>query len=126
MDELRLEVRVSMFVLDGGPNAALPEGSGGPILAGREAIFVAGRVELDAPTIFRVGAPGGDSGLILGFSGSILTPRRILRVVTVEQEVLGELSVPRATTFLNIYLSDLVEPDEVFVAVGARDVDQIS
>lgn len=33
----------SMFIVDGGVNAELPSGSGGPVLAGPKAIFVAGQ-----------------------------------------------------------------------------------
>jgi hypothetical protein len=117
MDALRFSVHESMFILDGGPAAQLPRGSGGPVLAGPEAVFVAGRVESDAPTLFRIGQPGGEAGLILAHSGSLATPRCRLRVVSVAQEVLGEVSVPGPRTSILIYMTDLDEPDEIFVCI---------
>lgn len=117
METLRIVAHQSMFILDGGPEADLPPGSGGPVLAGPEAIFVAGRIEFDAPTTLRVGEPGGHGDLLHAYSGGLATPHRILRVVSVEQEVLGEVSVPAEHSTVSIFLSDFEEPDEIFVAV---------
>jgi hypothetical protein len=64
MDPFRVEAFESMFIVDGGPEASLPPGSGGPILAGPEAIFIAGRIGFDAPTVVRVGADGGQGELL--------------------------------------------------------------
>lgn len=118
MAELRIEAHESMFVLDGGPDAALPDGSGGPILAGPEALFVAGRVAADAPTVLRVGQPGGQEALVLAYEGLLATPDRRLRVVTVLGDVLGEVAVPNDETPVQVFLSDLEEPDLIFVAVA--------
>lgn len=118
MEALRVEAREGMFVFDGGPDAQLPIGSGGPVLAGPEAIFVAGRVASDASTVVRVGDPGGQGGLVSAYDGVIATPNRILRVVNVEQEVLGVVGVPGELTQVRVYLTDPDEPDEIFVALG--------
>jgi len=54
MTELQtLRLRESMVILDGGAGAALPDGKGGPVLAGPEAVFIAGRVATDAATVVR-------------------------------------------------------------------------
>lgn len=46
-----------------------------------------------------------------------MTPDRRIRVLTVDGEVLGEVGVSDATTPLAIFVSDAVEPDEIFVSV---------
>ena len=109
-----------MIVLDGGPDAKVPSGSGGPILAGPEAIFVAGRVAADAPTRIRIGAPGSAGELVEAFTGTLATPNRVVRLATVTGDVLVEVIVPARSTALTIFLSDLEEPDEIYVALDAR------
>lgn len=118
MDQLRLEVNESMIVVDGGPDAELPPGSGGPVLAGPEAIFVAGRVEFDAPTVIRVGTADGAGDLVLAYSGALATPQGRLRVVNIDQDVLGEVKAPVGQTTVAVYVSDLDEPDEILVAMS--------
>lgn len=120
MTALQLQVCASMLILDGGPDAALPVGSGGPILAGTEAIFIAGRVESDASTKVRIGIPGEEGQLLHAYTGQLLTPLRQLRVVSVEGESFGEVTVPDPVTSVSIYLTDFEEPDEIFVAVNVR------
>ena len=105
-----------MFILDGGLDAELPSGSGGPILAGPEAIFVAGRVAADAPTRVRIGQPGTEGDLVEAYEGELKTPERTLRLLNVMGDVLAEVPVQDAVTRIRIYLTDLEEPDEVFVA----------
>jgi hypothetical protein len=106
-----------MFILDGGREAGLPSGSAGPILAGPEAIFIAGRVAADAPTLVRIGPPGTQGQLVKAFAGDLATPDRTLRVVNVSGNVLAEVEVRSSVTPLEIYLTDLDEPDEIFVAI---------
>jgi hypothetical protein len=89
-----------MFILDGGVDAELPGGSKGPVIAGPEAIFVAGRVAADAPTLVRIGSPGSEGELVRAHAGDLATPDRVLRI--------------------EIFLTDLQEPDEIFVALGSR------
>lgn len=119
-NSIQISVYESMFIVDGGSGAALPAGAGGPILAGPEAVFIAGRVEYDAPTLFRVGSDGGQGDLIMAHSGVLATPHRTLRVVNVEQEVLGEVTVSGVQTLISVYLTDFDEPDEIFVQIHAE------
>jgi hypothetical protein len=107
-----------MFVLDGGLDAELPDASDGPVLAGPEAIFVAGRVAADAPTLVRIGAPGNQGDLVLAYAGDLATPDHILRARNVLGDVLAEVHVEGEVTLIQIYLTDLDEPDEIFVALG--------
>jgi hypothetical protein len=118
-DVLQIAANESMFILDGGPNAGLPSGSGGPVLAGPEAIFVAGRVAVDAPTVLRVGGPGGQGSLVPAYSGVLSTPDQVLRVLNIDQVVLGEVRVPDSLTPISIFLTDLEEPDEIYVAISS-------
>lgn len=110
-----------MFVLDGGEEATLPDGSGGPVLAGPEAVFVAGRVASDAPTHLRVGRDRDHAELVLAYRGLLATPNRRLRVVNVMGDELGEVEVAGVSTEIEVYLSDLDEPDEIYVAVVLPD-----
>jgi hypothetical protein len=115
--DVEIRVNESMFILDGGLDAELPAGSGGPILAGPEAIFVAGRVAADAPTLVRIGPPGSPNQLVKAYTGELATPGRILRLLNVNGSVLAEVAVPEVSTSLEIYLTDLEEPDEIYVAL---------
>lgn len=117
MNPFNTEVHQSMFIVDGGPDAELPPGTRVPVLAGPEAIFVAGRIEFDAPTVFRMGPTGGERDLVHAYTGEIATPQRALRVVTIDGEVLGQVSVPQTQTRVSIYVTDFDEPDEIYVAV---------
>lgn len=121
MDDLRIEVHESMVVLDGGLDAELPEGSGGPVLAGPEAVFVAGRVAADAPTVIRLEHPGDEGDLVLAYEGEIETPERRLRVANVLGDLLGEVMVASVRSRIQIHLSDFDEPDEILVVVQAQD-----
>lgn len=121
MSELELAARESMFVLDGGDEAHLPDGSGGPVLAGPEAVFVAGRVAADAPTHLRIGRDRDHAELVLAYRGVLATPSRRLRVVNVMGDELGEVEVAGNSTEIEIFLSDLDEPDEIYVALVEPD-----
>jgi hypothetical protein len=118
--EVQIQARESMFIFDGGLDAELPAGSGGPVVAGPKAIFVAGRVAADAPTALRIGSPGGQGELVRAYVGDLATPERVLRLVTVTGHVLAEVPVTGEVISVEIFLSDLDEPDEIFVALGAR------
>lgn len=59
MSDLRVVVRESMFVLDGGLDAELPTGSGGPVLAGPEAVFIAAEWQLMPRRWFKSAGRGG-------------------------------------------------------------------
>jgi hypothetical protein len=109
-----------MFILDGGVDAELPGGSKGPVIAGPEAIFVAGRVAADAPTLVRIGSPGSEGELVRAHAGDLATPDRVLRLVNVTGDVLAEVRVDQEVTPIEIFLTDLQEPDEIFVALGSR------
>ena len=104
-----------MFILDGGPDSELPTGSGGPVLAGRGAIFVAGRVAADASTVVRIGTSVGHGDLVLAYEGDLETPDSELRLLNILGDVLAVVSVCSPVTRITIYLSDLAEPDEVLV-----------
>ena len=121
MSEVEVRANESMFILDGGLDAELPAGSGGPILAGPEAIFVAGRVAADAPTLVRIGPPGKAEQLVKAYAGELATPDRVLRLVNVDGDVFAEVAVPDVSTPLEIYLTDLEEPDEIYVALPVVD-----
>ena len=119
MAEVALKVRESILILDGGPDAELPPGSGGPILAGPEAIFVGVRVDVDAETSVRlteIGTP--PAGLVEAYRGTLQTPDRVVRLVNVTGDVLAEVPVRNEQTPVVIFLSDLEEPDEVVVSLG--------
>lgn len=90
------------------------------MLAGPEAIFVAGRVAADAPTVVRIGPSGGEGDLVCAYAGDLATPGYVLRLVTVSDDVLAEVPVDEAVLRLEIFLKDLEEPDEIYVALGAR------
>jgi len=107
-----------MLILSGSIEATLPDGSGGPVLAGPEAIFIAGRVVADAPTLVRIGPPGTNGDHVSAYAGTVATPDLMLRLETVEGDLLGQASVVGSVTPIEIYLTDLEEPDEIFVAVG--------
>lgn len=87
------------------------------MLPGPEAVFVAGRVEGDAPTLICMGPPGRQDDLILAYAGELATPARVLRIVTVDQEVLGEVGVQDDVTQIKIFVTDLEEPDEIHVEI---------
>lgn len=106
-----------MFTIEGDPDAELPDGEGGVVLAGPEAIFVAGRVEADAPTTFRIGTSADAGDLVLAYAGEVATPNRVLRVVNTDEELLAQVDVPTTSTPVSIYLTDLIEPDEILVAL---------
>lgn len=111
-----------MLILDGGPDAELPPGSGGPVLAGSEAIFIGARVDADAETSVRLtqGTGSRPGQLVEAYSGVLETPERVVRLVNVTGDVLADLPVPAERTHVVIYLSDLEEPDQVVVAVDGR------
>lgn len=106
-----------MFVLDGGHEAELPLGSGGPVLAGPEAIFIAGRVAADAETRVRLGTARTERDLVEAYDGELVTPDRILRLLNVMGDVLAAVPVRDTVTRIRIYLTDMEEPDEIVVAV---------
>jgi len=118
VDEARLTVRESMVIVDGGEHAELPGGSGGPVLAGDEAIFVAGRVAADAPTLIRIGDEVATDGLVLAYSGSIRTSDGILRIASIEGHELVSVPVPTARTTVRIFLTNLQEPDEIAISIA--------
>lgn len=116
-DVFRISAHESLFIVDGGRDAELPQGSIEPVLAGPEAIVMAGRVACDAPTLFRVASRDSRGDLLLAYSGVLSTPSLILRVVTAEQYVLGEVPVAGKRTAISIFVTDLEEPDEILVAL---------
>jgi hypothetical protein len=116
--EVRIQARETMFVLDGGADAELPSGSGAPIVACPEAIFVAGRVAADAATLVRIGSRGGQRDLVRAYAGDLATPERVLRLVNVTGDVLVEVPVTTKVTPVEIFLTDFDEPDEIFVALA--------
>ena len=118
MTDVEIHARETIFVLDGGSDAALPRGSAMPVLVGPEAVFVAGRVAADAPTLVRIGPPRLRDDLVRAYVGALATPQRVLRVVTVTGDVLAEVSVGDEITRIEIFLSDLEEPDEIHVALA--------
>ena len=111
-----------MFILDGGLDSQLPSGSGGPVLAGPEAIYVAGRVAADAPTLVKIrsGKPDSATELVRAYAGDLATPDRVLRLLDVTGNVLAEVSVNETVTPIEIFLTDLDEPDEIFISLGRR------
>jgi hypothetical protein len=118
--EVQIQARETMFILDGGADAALPSGSSAPVLAGPEAVFVAGRVAADAPTLVRIGSLGQPRDFVRAYAGDLATPDRVLRLVNVAGDVLAEVPVKEEVTRIEIFLTDLEEPDEIFVALGDR------
>lgn len=117
MSELALNVHESMVILDGGRDAELPDGSGGPILPGPEAVFIGGRVDVDAHTSIRIGdwgTPPGD--LVLAYEGAVETPTNSLRLVDIDGGELASVPVRNLQTPIRIYLTDLQEPDEILIA----------
>ena len=119
MADVQVRARESMFILDGGVDAQLPAGSGGPVLAGPEAIFVAGRVAADAPTLVRIGSFADHAELVAAFAGEIATPDRVLRLLNVTGDVLAQVPVDGEVTPVEIYVTDLDEPDEIVVTFGS-------
>jgi hypothetical protein len=115
--EVMVNARETMFVLDGGPDAHLPQESGGPVVAGPQAIFVAGRVSADSTTLVRIGPSETPSQLVKAYEGDLETPHRTLRLLNVTGEVILAVQVHDVVTRVRIYLTDLEEPDEIFVAV---------
>ena len=118
MTGVEISARESIFILDGGADAELPAGSGGPVLAGPQAIFVAGRVAPDAPTIVRIGSRRDQGELVAAYAGHLATPDRLLRLLNVGGDVLAQVPVDCQVTPIEIYVSDLDEPDEISVALG--------
>ncbi len=53
-----------------------------------------------------------------GAEDELATPDRVLRLVSVEGDVLAEVPVEDEVTAVAIYLTDLDEPDEIFVALA--------
>ena len=90
------------------------------MLAGPEAIFVAGRVAADAPTIVRFGSRRDQDQLVAAYAGRLATPDRLLRLVNVGGDVLAQVPVDCKFTTIEIYVSDLDEPDEIVVALGGE------
>lgn len=127
MERLRIEVNASMVIIAGDEDAELPPdpddtddaNGAGPsaVVAGPEAIFVSGRVQYDAPTLIRVGDRDEAADLTLAYTGNLATPDGRLQILNMDFDVLGEVGVPAGPTSLSIYLSDLVEPDEILVVV---------
>ena len=118
-----MKVRESMMILDGGEGSALPDGKGGPVLAGPEAIFIAGRPAADAETVVRfadeVSCP---SGFVEAYAGVLATPARLVRLVTATDDLLlAEVPVAGLSTRINVYVDDPTEPDEVVLALTAAD-----
>lgn len=120
--DVQIQARETMFILDGGDGAELPSGSGGPVLAGPEAIFVAGRVAADAPTLVRIGigSLGQQGDLVCAYAGELATPDRVVRLLNVTGDALAEVPVKNEVTLVEIFLTDVDEPDEIFVALDAR------
>lgn len=117
-----LRLRESMMILDGGAGAELPDGKGGPVLAGPEAIFIAGRVAADADTVVRFADElGCPHGFVEAYSGVLATPDRRVRLVTVTDDLLTEVPVAGASTKVTIYVDDRTEPDQVVLALTAPD-----
>lgn len=130
MERLRIKINASMVLVAGDGGAELPpepddaEGTNRSVLsavvAGPEAIFVSGCVEYEAPTLIRVGdhdETGGETdGLALAYTGELATDGR-LQILNVDFDVLGEVQVRAGLTSLSIYLNDLVEPDEILIAL---------
>lgn len=106
-----------MVILDGGPDALLPDGSGGPVLAGDEAIFIAGRVAADAPTLIRLGDTGESNALLLAYSGRLATPLGLVRITSVMGNVLATAAVVTPEAAVSVYLSDFDEPDEILICI---------
>lgn len=119
MIDIDLTISESMFILDGSTEALLPDGFGGPVLAGEEAIFVAGRVAADAPTHVMIGSATPPASLSLTYSGRLLTPEYVIRLTNVTGDLLAELAVRTPVSLVRIYLDDPIEPDEIFVQVEA-------
>lgn len=102
MERLRIKVNASMI-----------------LVAGPEAIwlFVSGRVEHEAPTVIRVGDHDETDSRVLAYTGELSTPDERLQILDMDFDVLGEVHVRAGLTSLSIYLNDLIEPDEILVAL---------
>lgn len=128
MERLRIKVNASMVLIAGDVGASLPpepddaEGTNrsvpSAVVAGPEAIFVSGRVEYEAPTLIRIGDHDETDGLVLAYTGELATPDGRLQILNMDFDVLGEVQVSAGLTSLSIYLNDLVEPDEVVIALA--------
>lgn len=66
----------------------------------------------------RIGSSGSQGELVRAYAGDLASPDRVLRLVNVAGEVLAEVSVYEEITPIEIFLTDLIEPDEIFVALG--------
>ena len=123
MDRMSLEVRASMILLAGDEDAELPPEPDDEevhvVLPGPEAIYVSGRVEFDAATLIRIAdrATADVGDLTHAYSGELATPDRRLQILSTDFDVLGQVDVPTTSTLVSIYLTDLVEPDEILVAL---------
>lgn len=71
----------------------------------------------DAPTLVQIGRPGGEGTLTLAFDGELDTPNHAIRLVNVIGDVLGEVDVPATKTRIQVFLSNLQEPDEIYIAL---------
>lgn len=118
---LTVECHETVVILDGGPDAAIAQGDSWPVVAGPESILIAGRIAADSPTIVRIGEEGRKSDFVLAYQGRLATPRRELRLVSAELgNVLGMVEVPDEVTELQIFLTDLDEPDEIYVELSPQ------
>lgn len=114
-----LSLNESMLILDGGPMSDLPEGSGGPIVAGPEAIFIGTRIDVDASTRVLVATAVPDSlgPLVEGFAGELASPLQVLRVANVYGDEYVTIPVSGNLSAVQILLSDFDEPDLVVIVV---------
>lgn len=132
MERLRIKVDASMVLVAGSDGAELPpepddvEGTNrsvpSAVVAGPEAIFVSGRGDDEAPALIRIGdhdeTDGEPAGLTLAYAGALATPDGRLQIRDTDSDILGEVQVPAGLTSLSIYLNDLVEPDEILIALA--------
>lgn len=111
-----------MILLAGDSDAELPpepdDDMAHVVVAGSSAVFVAGRVQYDAPTLIRVGEAEGTERLTLAHTGVLATPDHRLQIIDMDLETLGEIPVRAEATPIEIYVSDLSEPDEILVVVS--------
>jgi hypothetical protein len=116
-----LSLNESMLILDGGLLSDLPEGSGGPLLAGPEAIFIGTRIDVDAPTRLMVvtAVPDSLGPLVEGFAGNLASPVQVLRVANVFGDEYITIPVSISLTGVQILLSNFEEPDLVVIVVGS-------
>jgi hypothetical protein len=116
------QLEQSMLIADGGPSSTLPEGRGGPVLAGPEAIFIGCRIDADAATRIVVATelPADLRSCFLALDGVLFTPQRIIRLVNVYDDEFFVLRTAGEETPLQVFLSDLEEPDIVCLVVRSE------